>query len=176
MLYASAAFWMYMYNCVNVQLLCLLSLYSFLICWIMKIVLKRCISGLPKSGCPFIPKAYFQNTQTRYQRNIDSNDTISQFDRAKRSPIQFPDSLTPLSQTAVTEPPSICEQRRQVGTQILYEKGNNADSMLSRFVGNFIMIFSNQTTSQEVSKCFVCQWISTFSTWSGFLLLTLILP
>lgn len=120
-----------------------------------KIVLKRCISGLPKSECPFIPKAYLQDG--RYRRSIESYDTIEQFDRTKRSPIQFPDSLTPLSQTAVVEPPNVCEQRRQVGTQILYEKGKYADSMLSRFVGNFIMIFSNQTTSQEVSKCFVCK-------------------
>lgn len=76
----------------------------------------------------------------------------------KRSPIQFPDSLPPLNQKAVDEPVFECEERRQAGTFILKEKGESADSMLSRFVGNFIVIFSNQTTAQEVSRSYIdCQ-------------------
>lgn len=117
------------------------------------VVLKRCISGLPKNGCPRIPKVILEQARSqRYRRHIIENDTDLSFDRIKRSPIQFPDSLTPFSQTAVNESPSVCEERRQLGAQILIDKGHYADSMLSRFVGNFIMIFSNQTTAQEVSK------------------------
>lgn len=121
-----------------------------------QLVLKRCISGLPKNECPRIPKTILEQARSyRYKRSITQNDTDSSFDRIKRSPIQFPDSLIPLSQTEVNESPVVCEERRQLGAQILIEKGHYADSMLSRFVGNFIMIFSNQTTAQEVSKVHV---------------------
>lgn len=121
------------------------------------LVLKRCISGLPKNECPFIPKKLLQQSRSRRVRSITYNETDFTRDLVKRSPIRFPDSLSPLSQTAVNEPVAECEDRRQLGIQILKEKGEYADSMLSRFVGNFIMMFSNQTTAQEVSKS---KWIS----------------
>lgn len=117
-----------------------------------QLVLKRCISGLPKNECPLIPKTILKQARIqRYRRSVTQNDTVPSFERIERSAIQFPDSLAPLGQTAVNESPSVCEERRQLGTQILIDKGHYADSMLSRFVGNFIMIFSNQTTAQEVS-------------------------
>lgn len=106
---------------------------------------------MPETECPFIPKAYLEHAQGRYRRSIAQNDTNYSYDRIQRSPLQFPDSLPSLGQTAVREPANKCEERRQLGTQILQDKGKYFDSMLSRFVGNFIMIFSNQTTSQEVS-------------------------
>lgn len=115
------------------------------------LVLKRCISGLPKDQCPFIPKKTLLLARSRYSRSIQYNHTDSpSHDLVKRSPFQFPDGLTPQSQKAVEEAP--CEERRLLGTQILNEKGRYADSMLSRFVGNFIMIFSNHTSAQEVSS------------------------
>lgn len=117
-----------------------------------KLVLKRCISGLPSTECPFIPKRILEQARSRRIRSINYNETDSPHDLVKRSPIQFPDSLTPYNQKAVDEPVFECEERRQVGTNILKEKRDNANSMLSRFVGNFIMIFSNQTTAQEVSR------------------------
>lgn len=112
----------------------------------MSLVLKRCISGLPKNECPRIPKRLLQ----RYRRSLTFNDTEQSIDRLKRSPVVFPNDLTSLSQTAADEPVAKCEIARNVGSQILYEKGQYADSMLSRFVGNFIMIFSNETYAQEV--------------------------
>lgn len=60
--------------------------------------------------------------------------------------------LTALNQrTAVQEPDTKCEERRQLGQQILIDKVHHFDSMLSRFVGNFISLFSNSTNTQEVS-------------------------
>lgn len=114
----------------------------------MESVLKRCISGLPKTECPYIPKSYLQQYRSRTPRSIPDNAPNHML--AKRS-FQFPDDLA-LSQTVANEPVVQCEERRLLGTQILIEKGQNVDSMLSRFVGNFIMMFSNQTSSQEVSK------------------------
>lgn len=118
------------------------------------IVLKRCISGLPKNECPYIPKILLKTHQafSRRLRSITYNETDFQHGPVKRSPIRFPDELTSFGQTAVNEPEFKCEDRRQLGTQILKEKGEYANSMLSRFVGNFILIFSNQTTAQEVSN------------------------
>lgn len=140
-----------------------ISLGFYLLC-ICDIVLKRCISGLPKSECPFIPKRIIlqQAYSRRIRRNVIYNETDFQHDLVKRSPIRFPDELPSLSQKAVNEPKIECEDRRQLGTQILKEKGEYADSMLSRFVGNFIMIFSNQTTAQEVSN-FSCAYESWHS-------------
>lgn len=108
--------------------------------------MKRCISGFPKTECPFIPKRYLQQIRSRHARSKENNNFRSLFEE---SPVRFPDSLSALSQ--VNEPTVQCEERRQLGTQILIEKGQHVDSMLSRFVGNFIMLFSNETTSQEVS-------------------------
>lgn len=92
-----------------------------------------------------------EQARSRRIRSVNFNETNSSHDLVKRSPVQFPDSLTPQNQKAVDEPVFECEERRQVGTIILKEKGEFADSMLSRFVGNIIVIFSNQTTAQEVS-------------------------
>lgn len=89
--------------------------------------------------------------RSRRVRSIEYNQTNSEHDRVKRSPIQFPDTLSSLNQKAVDEPVVDCDDRRQLGTQILKEKGEYADSMLSRFVGNIVVMFSNQTTAQEVS-------------------------
>lgn len=129
-----------------------ISFWFLFVMYICAIVLKRCISGLPKSECPFIPKRILlqQAYSRRLRRSVIYNETDIQHDLVKRSPIRFPDELPSLSQKAVSEPKIECEDRRQLGTQILKEKGEYADSMLSRFVGNFIMIFSNQTIAQEV--------------------------
>lgn len=116
-------------------------------------VLKRCISGLPKTECPYIPKRYLQQMRSRHSRSILPAQDGHML--TKRSPFQFPDGLGPSSQLA-DEPVVQCEERRLLGTQILIEKGQHFDSMLSRFVGNFIILFSNQTTSQEVS---VPKWL-----------------
>lgn len=51
---------------------------------------------------------------------------------------------------AVQEPTIQCEEKRKLGQEILFEKGHHVDSMLSRFVGNFISHFSDLTESQEV--------------------------
>lgn len=78
-----------------------------------------------------------------------------------RSNINFPGQFPPsgpephpfaANQPAQNEPKAACEERRELGTQILIKKAEHVDSTLSRFVGNFIMLFSNQTTSQEVSR------------------------
>lgn len=114
----------------------------------VSLVLKRCISGLPPTECPFIPKRTLELARSRRVRSIDHNVTVSAL--VKRSPIQFPDSLSPLNQKAVDEP--ACDERRLLGVSILQEKGEYTDSMLSRFVGNFIIIFTNQTLAQEVSR------------------------
>lgn len=126
-------------------------MYCSSICHI-KLVLKRCISGLPQNECPFIPKKTLLLARSRYSRSVVvHNSTDYPHDLVKRSPFRFPDDLIPQSQKkAVDEPP--CEERRHLVTEILLEKGKYADSMLSRFVGNFIMIFSNHTSSQEVSE------------------------
>lgn len=120
-------------------------------------VLKRCISGLPENECPRIPKRYLEHYRSRRVRRLINAtvDFLLPYARKTRS-VEFKD-LTSLSQTVAKEPTAQCEERRQLGTQILIEKGQNVDSMLSRFVGNFIMLFSNQTTSQEVciSKCWL---------------------
>lgn len=125
-------------------------MYCSSICHI-KLVLKRCISGLPQNGCPRIPKKTLLLARSRYSRSVVHNSTDYPHDLVKRSPLRFPDDLIPQSQKkAVEESP--CEERRHLVTEILLEKGRYADSMLSRFVGNFIMIFSNHTSSQEVSE------------------------
>lgn len=125
--------------------------YCFVECF-ESLVLNRCISGLPKTECPFIPKRILlEQARNRRIRSIPRNETNLSHDLVKRSPVKFPDSLTPYSQTAVDEPQFECEDRRQLVTNILKEKGEYANSMLSRFVGNFIVIFSNQTTAQDVS-------------------------
>lgn len=59
--------------------------------------------------------------------------------------------LSVMNQLAIQEPTAQCEERRKLGQQILIEKGHHFDSMLSRFVGNFILHYSNSTESQEVS-------------------------
>lgn len=124
------------------------------------IVLKRCISGLPSTECPFIPKRFIEQYQSRRTRSI----LLDHFDVATdENPSHHPvnsvrsprgaanvSDLIALGQLGV-EPKVQCEERRQLGQQILIEKGHHVDSMLSRFVGNFIMHFSNQTESQEVS-------------------------
>lgn len=130
--------------------ICICNIYIFVEC--LWLVLKRCISGLPSTECPFIPKRILEQARSRRIRSANYNETNSSHDLVKRSPIQFPDSLTPYNQKAVDEPIFECEERRQVGTNILKEKRDNANSMLSRFVGNIIVIFSNQTTAQEVSR------------------------
>ncbi|XP_055298672.1 choline transporter-like 2 isoform X2 [Sitodiplosis mosellana] len=115
--------------------------------------LKRCISGLPQNECPIFPKSILKQARSqRYRRSVTQNDTALSLNRIGRSPIRFPDNLTALSQTAVNEPPLDCKERNKLGTQILIEKGHYTDSMLSRFVGNFIMIFSNQTNAQEMGQ------------------------
>lgn len=136
---------------VRVCVHCISIFHLFYVSWL---VLKRCISGLPKNECPFIPKRLLQHqtfSRNRRVRSITYNATDFPHDLVKRSPVRFPDTLPPLSQTAVNEPVVECEDRRQLGIQILKEKGESADSMLSRLVGNFIVMFSNQTTAQEVS-------------------------
>ncbi|XP_031621563.1 CTL-like protein 2 isoform X2 [Contarinia nasturtii] len=115
--------------------------------------LKRCISGLPKNECPRLSKTLLQ----RYRRSLSLDDTDHPLDQSQRtvskqSPVLFPNDLTSSSQTAANEPVITCEIARNVGTQILYEKGQYADSMLSRFVGNFIMLFSNEKTAQEMGQ------------------------
>lgn len=115
-------------------------------------MLRRCISGLPKTECPYIPKVF------RSARSIAHNETDYPHGLVKRSPIEYPGDLMAFSRTAVSEPTVECESRQRLGSQILLEKGQHADSMLARFVGNFIMIFSNQTNAQEVSECLEIQF------------------
>lgn len=125
------------------------------------LVLKRCISGLPTNECPFIPKRFIEQYQSRHTRSIlldHIDDAVddqhhdhyqSNSARLPRGAANFSD-LIALSQLGI-EQPALCEERRKLGQQILIEKGHNVDSLLSRFVGNFIMHFSNLTESQEVS-------------------------
>lgn len=135
--------------CVKVYVYVVRYQFVFLSICHIEIVLKRCISGLPQTECPFIPKKTLLLARSRYSRSIVHNQTDYSHDIVERSTIRFPDELTPQSQKAVVEEP--CEERRILGSEILIEKGKFIDSMLSRFVGNFIMIFSNHTSSQEVS-------------------------
>lgn len=134
---------------------------------IKKIVLKRCVSGLPTDECPFIPKQYLQ--QLLLRRNARNLDTPFSSD-SSMSPFSSPslpslpssssgtnafDKIESLAQTAVQEPTVQCEERRQLGQQILIEKVQKVDSMLSRFVGNFLSHFtSNSTYSEEVNENF----------------------
>lgn len=114
-----------------------------------KIVLKRCISGLPTDECPRIPKRYLEQYQlNRPRRSIPSgqSDTISALPELLNASVQQQ------AQIANQESKIQCEERRQLGQQILIEKVHKVDSMLSRFVGNFISHISNTTNSQEVHK------------------------
>lgn len=130
-------------------------------------VLKRCISELPKSECPYIPKSYLQQYRSRVPRSISDDDAQNHM-LAKRS-FQFPDGSA-LSQTVANEPIAQCEERRELGSQILMVKGQNVDLMLARFVSNFIMMFSNQTSSQEVSEFqehhIIIRWFA-YCVWMG---------
>lgn len=128
------------------------------------LVLKRCISGLPTTECPFIPKRLIQQYQSRHTRSIllddtDDTDELGAVRARRRANVS---DLIALSQLGI-EPPAQCEERRKLGQQILIEKGHQVDSMLSRFVGNFIMHFSNLTESQEVSRATVRMGICTRS-------------
>lgn len=89
--------------------------------------------------------------RSRRERSITHDGAAFSHDLVKRSPLLFPENIESMSQTAVSEPVQ-CEERRQVGTQILIEKGQAVDSLSSRFVGNLIAMFSNRTASQEVSR------------------------
>lgn len=130
-------------------------------------VLKRCISGLPTTECPYIPKRFIEQYQSRRTRSIllDHFDVTSDDSdqHHQRNSVRTPrgaanvSDLIALPQLGV-EAPVQCEERRLLGQQILIEKGHHVDSMLSRFVGNFIMHFSNLTESQEVSASRM-EWI-----------------
>lgn len=123
---------------------------------VSKLVLKRCISGLPSTECPFIPKRFIEQYQSRRTRSIPLKPIDVVTDEKPPNSVRLPrgaanvNDLIALGQLGF-EPKVQCEERRQLGQQILIEKGHHVDSMLSRFVGNFIMHFSNQTESQEVS-------------------------
>lgn len=125
-------------------------------------VLKRCISGLPTTECPFIPKRFIEQYKSRRTRRsilLDHFDVATDDDGAphhQQNSMRLPRQTTNVSDLIAlgqlaAEPTAKCEERRKLGQQILFEKGHHVDSMLSRFVGNFIMHFSNLTESQEVS-------------------------
>lgn len=126
---------------------------------VSSLVLKRCISGLPTTECPYIPTRFIEQYQSRHTRSILLNhfDVSTDDDKHHQiNSVRWPratanvSDLIALGQLGV-EPTVQCEERRKLGQQILIEKGHHVDSMLSRFVGNFIMHFSNLTESQEVS-------------------------
>lgn len=111
-----------------------------------KTVLNRCISGLPSTQCPYIPKKIIQQYKSRRVRDTYS---ILDIDRTNNNDTRqdFPYTL---QQVAVQEPQ--CEEKRLLGQEILLEKGHHVDSMLSRFVGNFISHISGESESQKVSS------------------------
>lgn len=124
---------------------------SYVFVILFRLVLKRCVSGLPSDKCPFIPKQYLQQLMLRRNsRAIESSSSsLSPAPPPPPSSANEFDKIESLAQVAVQEP--ACEQRRQLGQQILIEKLQRVDSMLSRFVGNFISHFSNTTNAQEVN-------------------------
>lgn len=98
-----------------------------------------------------------QSAAAALLRHFDASDAEQLHHlRMRRSNLTTFDDLTIMDQRRQEEPEAQCEERRQVGQQILIEKVNHFDSMLSRFVGNFILHFSNSTQSQEVSGMFLC--------------------
>lgn len=107
-------------------------------------VLKRCVSALPKSTCPFIPSRYLQQIKSRSA--LDTS-----------TPIRFPDTIYALSQISVQEPVMQCEERRQLGSFILNKKAEEFDSLLSRFVSNLIMHISDKASAQEVSSVWLLE-------------------
>lgn len=126
-----------------------------LFCSVQQTVLKRCVSGLPTDECPFIPKQYLQQLLLRRNaRGLESSSSLSEspFSSPSATPTNVFDKIESLAQ--VEEPAIQCEERRQLGQQLLIEKVQKVDSMLSRFVGNFISHFSNSTNSEEVNIFF----------------------
>lgn len=115
--------------------------------------MKRCISGLPTGECPRIAKTYLERYQLikRTSRSIPDSladdEPMADFPAV---PAIFDPQQRHRRQVAVQESTIQCEERRKLGQQILIEKVQKVDSMLSRFVGNFISHFSNSTNSQEV--------------------------
>lgn len=116
---------------------------AYLFAW--ETVLNRCISGLPSTQCPYIPKKIIQQYKIRHVRDTHSTFDIDITNR-NETRHNFPYAL---QQVAVQEPQ--CEEKRLLGQEILLEKGHHVDSMLSRFVGNFISHISGESESQKVS-------------------------
>lgn len=131
------------------------------------LVFKRCISGLPPNECPLIPKRYLLQ-HSRKPRSATVYE-IPESDSVIRRVLRENSNNSNVAQYAAQTSNGQCEERRQVGQEILFEKIHRFDSWLSRFVGNFLMHFSNSTNSQQVIFINLCFFPACFSRHSPFI-------